>query len=1490
MLFARHSLRASLVFCSVIGLASVAWSDDKLDAMVRNGKYKEAIQYADEKLPVDARDVGVWVKIGEAQLRLGAKDKAQAAFEAAQKTNPSDARVALGFGMLSLEDKKYQDALDNYQHSYVLDRTGVAAEGIAVCASRLKQFDKARDAAESAINLDPALLDSRLILSEIYMKDQDFKNAALQLEVICEKKPTDVKLWKQLAVCYEKTGDARKLSDADRKIVDLDKKDVSSRRRLAEFSLEAKDSSTAFDLCRELAILTPKDAKVFKLLYQIASNRANKKDATLYLKNFLLLDSTVALSHKALGDLLYEQGDFDGALESYRRALKLDPQIKGFFKRYESIVLKKGLEDEAVRVIRAGIAAGEADAASQIALGDILKKRKEFGDAIKAYQDALKTDASNVGVLTSLGECQAANGDVPNAIITYEQVVLMNGKAVQEIKTLGDLQIRNKKTDNAMATYKKYLAKASDDAEIARTVGLNEFGKKQYGEALKFLTMVRDVKLQDAEYLQALGESYFRTGEFKSASATLEKIRALKPAPSILQNALSLLGQAYEKTGDDQKAAEAYEAYVGLPGVKDGDAAYMMALLREKTDKKAAVLAYQNNTKAYPKDYRNFLQLGVILSIDKASLARAAGLLSSASVLIDTLPVVWQKLGEVNGKLGNEADELAAYQKLLKMQPQDLDANKRVGQILMKKGQTQSAITSLETALTLSPKDADVMLLLAEGYIKTKRPGQAADLLKKARELRPDDVQVRLTLIDMRNAANQKDQAEKERDELSELDKKIADKNKKDITSRQRLAQYYLDRKDAPKAYDTHKELAILTPNDPKVFKNLYEVALDRGNRKDAVLYLKNFLVLDSSDASYVKALGDLLYDEKDLDGALEAYRKALRLDAKAKGFYKKYESIVLQKKLEDEATRVITGAIAAGEADASSYIALGQIYQKRGNCPGAIKMYQEALKTDTKNVVVMTSLADCQAKAADAGGAVITYEQVVLMNPQASTEYKALGDLQQKMNKMDAATGSYKKYLAKVPTDEAVARSIGLYEFGRKQYSEAVKYLEMVRDAKLQDIGYQDALGQAYYYSGNYARASEVLAKLDSMKPPASVGRVSLKLLAEAYIKNGKEARAAEAYDSYTAVAGVKDPDASYLRAFLREKTDVAAAVRIYESNTKFFSKDYRSFLRLGSIYAEDKATQGKAAAMLSAASQLVDTLPDMWATMGQVYGKLGDENKELGAYQKLLKLDPQNFEANRRVGAILLKQGQTQSAIAKLEAAYTMAPNDAEIMLLLADGYLKTKRPQQAAELLGKAKAVKSDDPGLRVQLYRLYKDLGQMDKAEEEIKQLVSMTKDNKYRTIYADDLIEQSRYDEAVKLVKEINASAPSNIAGLMLLAKVQRGQMAFGQAIETYKAIGFIDEKFLPAVVERANAYLQMNELARAQEYFEKALKANAKSVGALVGLSRVAKAKNDKAGQQKYLGMAKAIDPRDPDVVQEIGATQPAPAPQADPKADPKKK
>lgn len=1462
--------RAAFVF--VIALTASIFANEKLESLVSEGKYKEALEYAKEKVPTEERDVATWITISKAHQGLKASEAAWKALEEAQKANPSDARVYLAFGDFKKSQKDLKSALEHYQKSYILDRTATAAEGIALSAAALKDFDKARDAAESAVNIDPEVFDSRVLLSEIYLGEKNYDAAAKQLEVICKKKPKEVKYWKQLALCYEKTKHPDNLAKADAQIVKLDKKEIASRRRLAEYSLAKKDTTTSFSLLKELAVLTPKDEKVFKLLYQISANQNRSKDAVLYLKNFLALDSTVAGSHRALADLLYEQKQYDEALVSYRKALKLDPSLTGFYKRYETIVLKKGLEDEAVKAIQGAIAAKEADAESHIALGFILKKKKDYAGAIKAFKEALKTETKNVKVLTALGESQAGSGDIAGAIVTYEQVILMNPKAVDEIKVLGDLQMKNKKSDDATATYKKYLAKKPSDEEVARTVGLYEFAKKDYGEAIKYLTMVKKSELHTLKYFIALGESYFNKKDYKNASAQLANARAKKPKGKDLQSVLKMLGESYQKTGDAEKAAEAYAAYTALPGVRDADAAYLKAFLREKSDQKAAVSAYQANTKVYPKDHRNFLRLGVIYSESKDNLKNSARMLSYASKLVDTIPQVWSTLGQVSGQLDDEKTELMAYQKLLKLQPDHLQANKRVGTILLKNGKTASAITHLETALTLSPKDSDVMILLAEGYNATKRPDQAADLLVKARDLNPENIEIRLSLIKTLSEAGKKDAMEKERDQLAELDKKIVANDKKEIDSRQRLAKYYLDRKNLDQAFELHKQLAILTPKEASVFKNLYHLAVNKKRTNDAILYLKNFLVLDSTDATYHRALGNLLFETKDFDGALGSYRTALKLDPSINGFYKKYETIVLKKKLEDEAVKVIKGAITAKEADAASYIALGDIYRKRKQYPDAIKMYQLALKEDAKNVEVMTALADCQAQNNDLSGAIVTYEQVVLMNPKAVEEYKTLGDLQLKTEKKDAAIASYKKYLAKNPKDSKVAGIVGLYEYDKKDTKGAIKYLTMVQAPELHTVKYLSALGQSYFEQEDFGAAAKALAALQKKNPSPTVAKTTLKLLAEAYRKIGSNEKAAETYDAYTALKSVSDPDASFLRAELRRQTDLKTATSIYEANTKLFPQDYRNFMALGIIYSKNKQTYKQSAANLTKASTLIDTLPILWKTMGEVYGELGNEDRELQAYQKLLTFEPQNLEANRRCGTILLKKGKIPNAIANLETALTMAPKDSEIMLLLSDGYLKTKRPKQAAELLAKAKEINKDDAKIREQLYAIHKDLGDKAKAEAEIKGLIAMTKGINYRADYARDLLDQKRNDEALKQVKEINASEPSNLEGLMLLAEVQRSMSKFAEAIETYKAIGFVKDDFTPALFERAETYLLMQQADRAADYYGRVIKADPKHALAHLGLAKASKLKGDTAGYKKHLAAAKALDPKNKMIVAEESA------------------
>ena len=58
-----------------------------------------------------------------------------------------------------------------------------------------------------------------------------------------------------------------------------------------------------------------------------------------------------------------------------------------------------------------------------------------------------------------------------------------------------------------------------------------------------------------------------------------------------------------------------------------------------------------------------------------------------------------------------------------------------------------------------------------------------------------------------------------------------------------------------------------------------------------------------------------------------------------------------------------------------------------------------------------------------------LPYEQVVLLNPQASIEYKALGDLQMRQSKTDEAIKAYQKYLENSTGDEKVAKTVGLYK-----------------------------------------------------------------------------------------------------------------------------------------------------------------------------------------------------------------------------------------------------------------------------------------------------------------------------------------------------------------------------------------------------------------------------------------------------------------------------
>jgi Tfp pilus assembly protein PilF len=359
------------------------------------------------------------------------------------------------------------------------------------------------------------------------------------------------------------------------------------------------------------------------------------------------------------------------------------------------------------------------------------------------------------------------------------------------------------------------------------------------------------------------------------------------------------------------------------------------------------------------------------------------------------------------------------------------------------------------------------------------------------------------------------------------------------------------------------------------------------------------------------------------------------------------------------------------------------------------------------------------------------------------------------------------------------------------------------------------------------------------------------------------------EVYTAYALLPGQKDADASYKAASMQEKINPMRAKKIYEDNIQAFPNDYRNYLRLGIISAKDKTTLARSASLLKKASSIADTIPTMWLELAQVYNKLGNEQDELNAFKKLVSMEPQNLEANKRLGIILMKNNVITDAMVYLEMANTLSPKDPDVLTMLASGYIKTNRLKDASDVLQKAKVLKPDNPELRMQLIDLYKKTGQDKKALDEMKQLVEMKRDNKILIMYAQGLCTDGKYKEAEEVIENIKATDPENIDALMILGESQAKQKKWDAAVETYKEISYINPNFAPALYQRAEVHMDQNKSQWAKAFYERALRADPKFALAELGLARVAKQQKNPSLYNEHLEKAIKLDPNNEEIKEE---------------------
>ncbi|MDD5673641.1 MAG: tetratricopeptide repeat protein, partial [Chitinivibrionales bacterium] len=192
----------SLMF-SIVLIAWIfsAFADETFDKLIADQKYKEAIQYADDKIPAEARKADIWVKLAKANEELGFNEKALACYMVSWRLNPSDYQSLLGAAKIYNKLSQPDNAMTMAQKALAINFTAEASWEYARACIQLNRSAEAKKALEKVIETDAGNVVANRELGLIYYNDKQYEKALPLLKTSLIKKP-EAELYLKIGRAY----------------------------------------------------------------------------------------------------------------------------------------------------------------------------------------------------------------------------------------------------------------------------------------------------------------------------------------------------------------------------------------------------------------------------------------------------------------------------------------------------------------------------------------------------------------------------------------------------------------------------------------------------------------------------------------------------------------------------------------------------------------------------------------------------------------------------------------------------------------------------------------------------------------------------------------------------------------------------------------------------------------------------------------------------------------------------------------------------------------------------------------------------------------------------------------------------------------------------------------------------------------------------------------------------------------------------------------
>jgi len=824
--------------------------------------YKNAELQANKYLIKDSNDVEAKLILASAYEKNGYKTKSKQIREDVLSENSNDPIINQKIGEYYYQNNDFEKALKFFERIYVSNQNGEVLEKVAVCAFNINEDDKASDAAESVLKYNKNSIVSREILYKIHMKYKHFRQARVYLEELILLKP-NLEYYQNLLICYEELNLKEDILKIDKQIVLLDLNDEKSRRRLAETYI----IQTKFDEAQKIYdyLIRIKKIKVddYSNLIKTSIELKQKSRTIEYLVAYKQLKPNEPTIYKQLADLYFETNELNNALLYYNKTLEFKPYIQNTYRNLAKVLIAKKIDQKTVILIaEKAIENKEYDHEIYSYIGNYYYNLYSYSKALENYQEAQKIK-NDIKIFSNLAACQVKLKKNTDAIISYEQIISFD-TTQENFKILGNLYQEQGKDEESIKNFKKYLKNNKDD-KLSTTVAMFEYQKQNYKEAIVYF---KKIEAFSSQTLFAFGESCAKTNDWDNTIKNFQDFLIKYFGTPKTATSYKYLGIAFENKKQFKESIKAYRSY--LQYESDENVNYLIGTLELNIDSINAKETFLENTKKFPEDYRNFVELG---KLNRDNIQTSKKLFERAVELNDTLLSVWTELGLIYNTLKDTENQIIAYKKVIMLDPQNFDANKYLGISLFNKGQDKEALLYLELARSMKLSDPEIMFTLAQIYDSSDKQTEASLLLQSAKKLKPDDPEICYYIVNYNLKKGKLEES------LYELEYLIKIKGIKQYFNLYIDILFELKKfKQAEKVIETERK------KDPENLEYLMLLAQAQKDDKRLDDALETYKMILYVNSSYIPALlnrAQLHLDKLEYEKSLDYFEKVLKSDAK---------------------------------------------------------------------------------------------------------------------------------------------------------------------------------------------------------------------------------------------------------------------------------------------------------------------------------------------------------------------------------------------------------------------------------------------------------------------------------------------------------------------------------------------------------------------------------------------------------------------------------